>query len=63
MIADVVAPSCSPTDPDLTPEFAPCVDKLPGPPQNVQVEPIDSHSVRVKWDPPVKNPHTVEVYR
>ncbi|XP_034250543.1 Ig-like and fibronectin type-III domain-containing protein 1 [Thrips palmi] len=38
-------------------------DKLPGPPQNVQVEPIDSHSVRVKWEPPVKNPHTVEVYR
>lgn len=29
----------------------------------MHVEPIDSHSVRVKWDPPVKNPHTVEVYR
>ncbi|XP_052131232.1 uncharacterized protein LOC127751554 [Frankliniella occidentalis] len=38
-------------------------DKLPGPPQNVRVEPIDSQSVRVKWDPPVKNPHTVQVYR
>ncbi|KAJ1522116.1 hypothetical protein ONE63_002427 [Megalurothrips usitatus] len=38
-------------------------DKLPGPPQNVHVEQIDSHTVRVKWEPPVKNPHTVEVYR
>lgn len=38
-------------------------DKLPGPPQNVRVEPIDAHSVNVIWDPPVKNPHTVEMYR
>lgn len=38
-------------------------DKLPGPPQNVRVEIIDSHSVKVLWDPPVKNPHTVELYR
>ncbi|XP_075234927.1 Ig-like and fibronectin type-III domain-containing protein 1 [Lycorma delicatula] len=38
-------------------------DKLPGPPQNVRVEHIDSHSVIVRWDPPVKNPHTVEMYR
>lgn len=37
--------------------------KLPGPPQNVRVEILDSHSVLVKWDPPLKNPHTVEVYR
>ncbi|GFG31451.1 hypothetical protein Cfor_07805, partial [Coptotermes formosanus] len=38
-------------------------DRLPGPPQNVHVELIDAHSVRVRWDPPVKNPHTVEMYR
>ncbi|XP_065215789.1 Ig-like and fibronectin type-III domain-containing protein 1 isoform X2 [Planococcus citri] len=37
--------------------------KLPGPPQNVRVEVVDTHSVMVKWDPPIKNPHTVEVYR
>jgi hypothetical protein len=41
-----------------------CVsDRLPGPPQNVHVELIDAHSVRVRWDPPVKNPNTVELYR
>lgn len=38
-------------------------DRLPGPPQNVHVELIDTHSVRVRWDPPVKNPSTVEMYR
>ncbi|KAB0793035.1 hypothetical protein PPYR_12655 [Photinus pyralis] len=38
-------------------------DKLPGPPQNIRVEPVDAHSVNVLWDPPVKNPHTVEMYR
>ncbi|XP_019771440.1 Ig-like and fibronectin type-III domain-containing protein 2 isoform X3 [Dendroctonus ponderosae] len=38
-------------------------DKLPGPPQNVQVKFIDAHSVFITWDPPVKNPHTVEMYR
>ncbi|KAK4873942.1 hypothetical protein RN001_013302 [Aquatica leii] len=38
-------------------------DKLPGPPQNVRIEHIDAHSVNVLWDPPVKNPHTVEMYR
>lgn len=38
-------------------------DRLPGPPQNVHVELIDAHSVRVRWDPPVKNPNTVEMYR
>ncbi|KAL1497939.1 hypothetical protein ABEB36_008819 [Hypothenemus hampei] len=38
-------------------------DKLPGPPQNIRVEFIDSHSVNLLWDPPVKNPHTVEMYR
>jgi hypothetical protein len=38
-------------------------DRLPGPPQNVHIELIDAHSVRVRWDPPVKNPNTVELYR
>ncbi|XP_073979651.1 Ig-like and fibronectin type-III domain-containing protein 1 [Rhodnius prolixus] len=38
-------------------------DRLPGPPQNVRVERINDHSVLVRWDPPVKNPHTVEMYR
>ncbi|XP_066906093.1 Ig-like and fibronectin type-III domain-containing protein 1 [Halyomorpha halys] len=38
-------------------------DRLPGPPQNVRVERIDDHSVLVRWDPPLKNPHTVEMYR
>ena len=39
------------------------LDRLPGPPQNVHVDVIDPHSVRVRWDPPVKNPNTVEMYR
>ncbi|XP_074034870.1 Ig-like and fibronectin type-III domain-containing protein 2 isoform X1 [Leptinotarsa decemlineata] len=38
-------------------------DKLPGPPQNVHVDFIDSHSVEIIWDPPAKNAHTVELYR
>ncbi|KAG5899208.1 hypothetical protein JTB14_034466 [Gonioctena quinquepunctata] len=38
-------------------------DKLPGPPQNVHVDFIDPHSVEIIWDPPVKNAHTVELYR
>ncbi|XP_068081772.1 Ig-like and fibronectin type-III domain-containing protein 2 [Anabrus simplex] len=38
-------------------------DRLPGPPQNVHIELIDATSVRVRWDPPVKNPNTVEMYR
>lgn len=38
-------------------------ERLPGPPQNIRVERIDDHSVLVKWDPPIKNPHTVEIYR
>lgn len=27
------------------------------------MEPIDAHSVYIKWDLPVKNPHTVIMYR
>ncbi|KAL3272723.1 hypothetical protein HHI36_014185 [Cryptolaemus montrouzieri] len=38
-------------------------DKLPGPPQNAKTEFIDAHTVKISWDPPIKNPHTVEVYR
>lgn len=38
-------------------------DKLPGPPQNVRITTTGTHSVKVSWDPPVKNPHTVELYR
>ncbi|CAH1112848.1 unnamed protein product [Psylliodes chrysocephalus] len=38
-------------------------EKLPGPPQNVHVDFIDSHSVNINWDAPNKNPHTVELYR
>ncbi|XP_060521519.1 Ig-like and fibronectin type-III domain-containing protein 2 isoform X2 [Cylas formicarius] len=38
-------------------------DKLPGPPQNIRVEFVDSHSVYILWDPPLKNPHSVEMYR
>ncbi|KAK9739714.1 Fibronectin type III domain [Popillia japonica] len=38
-------------------------DKLPGPPQNIRVDIIDSHSVKIMWDPPIKNPHTAEMYR
>lgn len=38
-------------------------DRLPGPPLNVRIEKLDSHTVVVRWDPPHKNPHTVEMYR
>lgn len=38
-------------------------DRLPGPPQGISVDVLDTHSVNVHWTPPVKNPHTVEVYR
>eukprot|EP00102_Acyrthosiphon_pisum_P023276 XP_016660486.1 PREDICTED: Ig-like and fibronectin type-III domain-containing protein 2 [Acyrthosiphon pisum] len=38
-------------------------DKLPGPPTNVRLENVDTHTITVKWDPPAKNPQTVEVYR
>ncbi|XP_046405305.1 Ig-like and fibronectin type-III domain-containing protein 1 isoform X1 [Ischnura elegans] len=38
-------------------------DRLPGPPQNVKVDILSAHSALVSWDPPVKNPNTVEMYR
>ncbi|XP_055528945.1 Ig-like and fibronectin type-III domain-containing protein 1 [Wyeomyia smithii] len=38
-------------------------DRLPGPPQNLQVQVLNDEEVLIKWDPPSKNPHTVEGYR
>nr|XP_022900341.1 Ig-like and fibronectin type-III domain-containing protein 2 [Onthophagus taurus] len=38
-------------------------DLLPGPPQNVKVENLDSKAIRISWSPPVKNPHKTEMYR
>jgi DB module/Fibronectin type III domain/Immunoglobulin domain len=38
-------------------------NRLPGPPQNVILENILDDQVVVRWDPPVKNPATVEGYR
>lgn len=38
-------------------------DRLPGPPQNLAVQIMSNEEVLVRWDPPVKNPHTVEGYR
>ncbi|XP_050529397.1 Ig-like and fibronectin type-III domain-containing protein 1 isoform X2 [Daktulosphaira vitifoliae] len=38
-------------------------DKLPGPPTNVRVENTNDHTIIVRWDPPSKNPQTVDVYR
>ncbi|XP_064458219.1 Ig-like and fibronectin type-III domain-containing protein 1 [Ornithodoros turicata] len=36
---------------------------LPGPPQNVRVARLSPNSVEVHWDPPVKNPESVQWYR
>lgn len=38
-------------------------NRLPGPPQNVMLQKILDEQVLVKWDPPIKNPSTVEGYR
>lgn len=38
-------------------------NRLPGPPQNVILENILGEEVTVTWQPPVKNPKTVEGYR
>ncbi|XP_026478463.1 Ig-like and fibronectin type-III domain-containing protein 2 [Ctenocephalides felis] len=38
-------------------------DRLPGPPQNVAVRPLSEDAIEVHWDPPIKNPHAVEMYR
>ncbi|XP_039449778.1 Ig-like and fibronectin type-III domain-containing protein 1 isoform X2 [Culex pipiens pallens] len=38
-------------------------ERLPGPPQNLHVQVLSDEEVMIKWDPPTKNPHTVEGYR
>uniref|UniRef100_A0A6B2EFR4 Putative receptor mediating netrin-dependent axon guidance n=1 Tax=Phlebotomus kandelakii TaxID=1109342 RepID=A0A6B2EFR4_9DIPT len=38
-------------------------DLLPGPPQNLAVTILSNEEVMVRWDPPIKNPQTVEGYR
>ncbi|XP_049544577.1 Ig-like and fibronectin type-III domain-containing protein 1 [Anopheles darlingi] len=38
-------------------------DRLPGPPQNLKVQVMSDEEVVIRWDPPVKNPATVEGYR
>jgi hypothetical protein len=38
-------------------------NRLPGPPQNVMLQKILDDQVLVKWDPPTKNPSSVEGYR
>lgn len=38
-------------------------NRLPGPPQHVMLEKILGNEVLIKWDPPLKNPSTVEGYR
>lgn len=39
------------------------LNRLPGPPQNVLVEKILGEEVTVSWNPPLKNPTSVEGYR
>ncbi|GAB6027715.1 hypothetical protein CHUAL_001951 [Chamberlinius hualienensis] len=36
---------------------------LPGPPQNIQVQQLSTTVVKITWDPPEKNPQTVDFYR
>ncbi|XP_062560024.1 Ig-like and fibronectin type-III domain-containing protein 1 [Armigeres subalbatus] len=38
-------------------------ERLPGPPQNLQVQVLNDEEALIRWDPPVKNPHAVEGYR
>ena len=39
------------------------MNSLPGPPRDVRVRPMDAHSAMVFWEPPSKNPESVELYR
>ena len=38
-------------------------DRLPGPPQNLIAQVLGDDAVLVKWEPPFKNPNSVEGYR
>ena len=38
-------------------------NRLPGPPHNLVLQKVSDDEVLIKWDPPVKNPKTVEGYR
>lgn len=38
-------------------------ERIPGPPRNVRIELEKDNSIKVLWDPPIKNPDTVELYR
>ncbi|XP_055857089.1 Ig-like and fibronectin type-III domain-containing protein 2 [Episyrphus balteatus] len=38
-------------------------DKLPGPPQNLAVNVVSDNEVKISWDPPSKNPDSVDGYR
>ncbi len=39
------------------------VNRLPGPPRNLKLEKLSDDEILVRWDPPVKNPKTIEGYR
>lgn len=39
------------------------INKLPGPPKNLKIEKLSDDEIMVRWDPPVKNPNTIEGYR
>lgn len=38
-------------------------NRLPGPPHNLMLQKISDDGVLIKWEPPIKNPKTVEGYR
>ncbi|XP_065582217.1 Ig-like and fibronectin type-III domain-containing protein 1 [Artemia franciscana] len=38
-------------------------DRIPGPPTNIKVQVVSSGTAQISWDPPLKNPGTVELYR
>lgn len=38
-------------------------ERIPGPPRNIRFELEKDNSIKVLWDPPIKNPEKVELYR
>lgn len=38
-------------------------NRLPGPPRNLKLEKLSDDEILVRWEPPVKNPKTIEGYR